>query len=244
MRSSTPDEDILVTLVRGLGHARIIKVVSKFEKKSILKQYDSILDVLVNEDNDINGKVGRARSLMRELVEPSDATFNILISAYCGEGNLVQALVMLENSFRKGYIPDVIAVPKVVELLCNNGRVSEALEVLEKVEERGGIVDVVAYNTLINGFCRLGKVKVGCRLLKETELKGCMPNVDTYNGLISSLCDSQDLDSALEMFNEMKRRGVGINWNFVTYDTLIHGLCWGGRVENGLKILEVMKDDK
>lgn len=53
MRSSTPDEDILVTLVRGLGHARIIKVVSKFEKKSILKQYDSILDVLVNEDNDI-----------------------------------------------------------------------------------------------------------------------------------------------------------------------------------------------
>ncbi|XP_015088000.1 pentatricopeptide repeat-containing protein At2g17525, mitochondrial [Solanum pennellii] len=311
---STPDEDIFVTIVRGLGRAGMIKqvikipeLVSKFEKKPTLKLYNSILDVLVKEDIDIarafyrikmmgngiqgdhytygilmkglcltnrigdgfkllqvmktrgitpntviyntvihalckNGKVGRARSLMRDLVEPSDVTFNILISAYCGEGSLVQALVMLEKSFSKGYIPDVITVTKVVGLLCNNGRVSEAVELLERVEERGGIVDAVAYNTLINGFCRLGKVKVGCRLLKEMELKGCMPNADTYNGLISGLCESKMLDLALEMLNEMKR--VGINWNFVTYDTLIHGLCSGGRVENGLKILEVMKDDK
>lgn len=311
---SNPDEDIFVTIVRGLGRAGMIKQVikvpelmSKFEKKPTLKLYNSILDVLVKEDIDIarefyrikmmgsgiqgddytygilmkglcltnrigdgfkllqvmkthgitpntviyntlihalckNEKVGRARSLMTELVEPSDVTFNILISAYCGEGNLVQALVMLEKSFSKGYIPDVITVTKLVQLLCNDGRVSEAVEVLERVEERGGIVDVVAYNTLINGFCRLGKVKVGCRLLKEMELKGCLPNADTYNGLISGLCDSKMLDFALEMFNEMKR--VGISWNFVTYDTLIHGLCLVGRVENGLKILEVMEDDK
>ncbi|OIT35768.1 PREDICTED: pentatricopeptide repeat-containing protein At2g17525, mitochondrial [Nicotiana attenuata] len=311
---STPDEDIFITIIRGLGRARMIKqvikvpeLVFKFEKKPTLKLYNSILDVLVKEDIDIarefyrmkmmgsgiqgddytygilmkglcltnrigdgfkllqvmktrgitpntviyntlihalckNGKVGRARSLMRELVEPSDVTFNILISAYCGERNLVQALVMLEKSFSKGYIPDVIMVTKVVELLCNNGRASEAVEVLQRVEERGGIVDVVAYNTLINGFCRLGNVKVGCRLLKEMELKGCLPNADTYSGLISGLCDSKMLNLALDMFNEMKR--VGINWNFVTYDTLIHGLCSSGRVEDGLKILELMEDDK
>ncbi|KAM3321988.1 pentatricopeptide repeat-containing protein, mitochondrial [Capsicum chacoense] len=311
---STPDEDTFVTIVRGLGRARMIKQVikvpelmSKFEKKPTLKLYNSILDILVKEDIDIarefyrkkmmgtgiqgddytygilmkglcltnrigdgfkllqvmktrgvipnaviyntlirglckNGKVGRARSLMRDLVEPSDVTFNILISAYCGEGNLVQALVMLEKSFSKGYIPDVVTVTKVLELLCKHGRASEAVEVLTRVEERGGIVDVVAYNTLINGFCRLGKVKVGCRLLKEMELKGCMPNTDTYNGLISGLCDSKMLDLALDMFNEMKR--VGINWNFVTYSTLINGLCSGGRVEAGLKILELMEDDK
>ncbi|CAN4080016.1 unnamed protein product [Withania somnifera] len=311
---STPDDDTFVTIVRGLGRARMIKqvikipeLVSKFEKKPTLKLYNSILDVLVKEDIDIarefyrkkmmgtgiqgddytygilmkglcltnrigdgfkllqvmktrgvmpntviyntlmhalckNGKVGRARSLMRELAEPSDATFNILTSAYCGEGNLVQALVMLEKSFSKGYIPDVITVTKVVELLCNKGRASEAVEVLEKVEERGGIVDVVAYNTLIYGFCRLGKARVGCCLLKEMESKGCLPNRDTYNGLISGLCDSKMLDLALDMFNEMKR--VGINWNFVTYNILINGLCSGGRVEDGLKIMELMEDDK
>ncbi|XP_059296950.1 pentatricopeptide repeat-containing protein At2g17525, mitochondrial [Lycium ferocissimum] len=310
----TPDEDIFVTIVRGLGRAGMIKqvvkvpeLVLKFEKKPTLKVYNSILDVLVKVDIDIarefyrkkmmgngikgddytygilmkglcltnrigdgfkllevmkssgvtpnsvvyntlmyalckNGKVGRARSLMREMVEPSDVTFNILISAYCGEGNLVQALVMLEKSFSKGFVLDVITVTKVVELLCNHGRASEAVEVLERVEERGGVVDVVAYNTLINGFCRLGKVKVGCKLLKEMELKGCLPNADTYNGLISGLCESKMLDLALAMFNEMKR--VGINWNFVTYDTLINGLCSGGRMEDGLKIMELMEDDK
>jgi len=45
-----------------------------------------------------NGKVGRARSLMNEMVDPNEVTFNILISAYCKEENLVQALVVISRS--------------------------------------------------------------------------------------------------------------------------------------------------
>ncbi|MCI57222.1 pentatricopeptide repeat-containing protein mitochondrial-like, partial [Trifolium medium] len=48
--------------------------------------YNTLLHALCR-----NGKVGRARSLMNEMVEPNDVTFNILISAYCKEENLVQA---------------------------------------------------------------------------------------------------------------------------------------------------------
>ncbi|KAL1820302.1 hypothetical protein ACET3Z_015171 [Daucus carota] len=187
-----------------------------------------------------NGKVGRARSLMSEMREPSQVTFNIMISAYCGEDNLVQALVMLEKCFNLGLVPDVITLTKVVEILCSSGRALEAVEVVETVERKGGIVDVVAYNTLIRGFCNSGKVKVGQRFLKEMERKGCLPNADTYNILISGFCESGMLDSAYDMFNEMKI--VGIIWNFITYDTLIHGFCSRGRMKDGLKILELMEE--
>ena len=47
---------------------------------------------------------------------------------------------------------------------------------------------------------------------------------------------------ALDLFNEMKTDGI--NWNFVTYDTLIKGLCSGGRMEDGFKILEIMEESK
>lgn len=199
--------------------------------------YNTLLHALCE-----NGKVGRARSLMREIAEPSDVTFNILISAYCKEDNSVQAMVMLEKSFNKGFIPDVITVTKVVEILCKQGRVPEAVEALERVEERGGKIDVVAYNTLINGFCKLGKAKAGRRLLKEMEMKGYLPNADTYNALISGLCECGMLDMALDMFNEMQR--AGIKWNFVTFDTLIRGLSSFGRMQDGLKILALMEDSK
>ncbi|XP_059644645.1 pentatricopeptide repeat-containing protein At2g17525, mitochondrial [Cornus florida] len=199
--------------------------------------YNTLLHALCK-----NGKVGRARSLMNEMVEPNEVTFNVLISAYCREENLIQALVLLEKCFNLGFVPDVVTVTKVVEILCNEGRVTEAVEVLERVESKGGKVDVVAYNTMIKGFCRLGKVKVGHRFLKEMEKKGCLPNVDTYNTLISGFCESQMLDSALDMFNEMKV--VGINWNFVTYDMLISALCSGGRVDDGFRVLELMEESK
>ncbi|KAL0285184.1 UNVERIFIED_CONTAM: Pentatricopeptide repeat-containing protein, mitochondrial [Sesamum angustifolium] len=106
-----------------------------------------------------NGKVGRARSLMNEMEEYSDVTFNILISAYCNENNLVQVLVLMEKCFSYGFVPDVVTLTKVIEILCNAGRISEGVEVLERVEGNGGTFDVVAYNTLLKGFVKAGKVK-------------------------------------------------------------------------------------
>ncbi|XP_027362171.1 pentatricopeptide repeat-containing protein At2g17525, mitochondrial [Abrus precatorius] len=309
-----PGDDIFITIIRGLGRARmmrsVIKVVDlayKFHANPSLKIFNSILDVLVKEDIDIarefyrksmmgsgvegddytfgilmkglcltnrigegfkllqliksrgvapntvvyntllhalsrNGKVGRARSLMNEMEEPNDVTFNILISGYCKEENSVQALVLMEKSFSMGFVPDVVTVTKVLEVLCNAGRVTEAAEVLERVESMGGSLDVVAYNTLIRGFCRVGKVKVGIHFLKQMESKGCLPNVDTYNVLISGFCESGMLDLALDLFNDMKTDGI--KWNFVTFDTMIRGLCLEGRTEDGFSILELMEESK
>nr|GFA22769.1 hypothetical protein [Tanacetum cinerariifolium] len=166
-----------------------------------------------------NGKlgIGRARSLISEMVVPNDVTFNILITAYCKQDNIVQALVMLEKCFHLGFVPDVITITKVLEILCRNDRVAEAVEVLERVEMKGGKIDVVAYNTLVKGFCNLRKPKAACRFLKEMELKGCLPNVDTYNALISGFCESGLLGSALDMFYDMKT--VGITCETLKLDT-------------------------
>ncbi|XP_010530992.1 PREDICTED: pentatricopeptide repeat-containing protein At2g17525, mitochondrial [Tarenaya hassleriana] len=187
-----------------------------------------------------NGKVGRGRSLMSEMKEPNDVTFNILISAYCNEQKLIQSLVLLENCFSIGLVPDVVTVTKVMEILCNEGRVSEALDVLERVEIKGGKIDVVACNTFIKGYCSLGKARVAQGFLKEMERKGCLPNTETYNSLIRGFCEIGSLDSALDCFNDMKTDAI--IRNFSTFNTLIGGLSAGGRVDDGLKILEIMQD--
>ncbi|KAJ4889105.1 Pentatricopeptide repeat-containing protein [Raphanus sativus] len=314
---SPPDDAIFITIVRGLGRAKLTKrvisvldLVSKFGIKPSVKVFNSILDVLVKEDIEIareffrrkmmasgvqgdeytygilmkglcltnrigdgfkllqfmktrggggvapnavvyntllhalckNGKVGRARSLMSEMKEPNDVTFNILISAYCNEKKLVQSMVLLEKCFCLGFVPDVVTVTKVMEVLCSEGRVSEALEVLERVEGKGSKVDVVACNTLVKGYCALGKVRVAQRFFKEMERKGYLPNVETYNLLIGGFCEAGMLDSALDTFNDMKTDAV--RRNFATFNTLVKGLSVGGRVDDGLKILELMEESE
>ncbi|KAL1557475.1 pentatricopeptide repeat-containing protein, mitochondrial-like protein [Salvia divinorum] len=312
---SLPDEGIFITIVRGLGRARMIREVIRVldmaarlgEAAPSLKLLNSILDVLVKEDIDIarefyrkkimgtglrgddytygilmkgfcltnrigdgfkllqvmknhgvkvnvvvyntlihalckNGKVGRARSLMNEMERYSDVTFNILISAYCGEGNLVQALVMAEKCFGNGFVPDVVALTKLIEILCNEGRISEAVEVMERVEAKGGTHDVVVYNTLAKGFVKAGNVRGGCGLIRQMEAKGCLPNTETYNALILGFCSSQKMDSALDLFHEMKRAGVC--WDFVTFETLTHGFCSAGKTREGVEIFELMLEDR
>ncbi|KAE9450220.1 hypothetical protein C3L33_17886, partial [Rhododendron williamsianum] len=116
--------------------------------------------------------MGRLEEQMNEMLEPNEVTSNILISAYCREGNVVQALVMLEKSFSNGCVPDVITVTKVIEILCNEGRVTEAVEVLERVKSSGGSVDVVAYNTLIKGFSKMNEKFGTYTLMNEGSMPG------------------------------------------------------------------------
>ena len=97
---------------------------------------------------------------MNEMQEPNDVTFNVLISAYCKEENLVQTFLLLEKSFTMGFVPDVIILTKVLKILCNVGRVAEAFEILLRVKGKGGAIDVVAHNILIKGYCRIAKVKL------------------------------------------------------------------------------------
>lgn len=238
------DEHTFGILMKGLCGANRIaeafKLLQLMKSSSYSKPnaviYNTLIHGLCKQGS--NG-IGRARSLMSEMEEVSDVTFHILISAYCGENNLVQALVMLDKCSESGFVLDAITATKVVEVLCAHGRAMEAVELMERVESKGGVVDVVSYNSLIKGFCRMEKPEVGKRVLKEMERKGCLPNVHTYNALVSGFCDSGKMDSGMDMFREMGV--VGVSPDFETFDVLIRGFCFDGRVEDGLRILGLME---
>lgn len=238
------DEHTFGILMKGLCGANRIaeafKLLQLMKSSSYSKPnvviYNTLIHGLCKQGS--NG-IGRARSLMSEMEVVSDVTYHIMISAYCGENNLVRALVMLDKCFESGFVPDAITMTKLIEVLCAHGRAMEAVELLERVESKGGVVDVVSYNSLIMGFCRMEKPEIGKRVLKEMERKGCLPNVHTYNALVSGFCDSGKADSAMDVFREMG--SVGVSPDFETFDVLIRGFCLDGRVEDGLRILGMME---
>jgi hypothetical protein len=77
------DDDIFVTIISGLGRARMVKqvikvvdLVSRFEKKSSLKIFNSILNVIVMDNIDLARWFYRKR-MMGSGVECDDYTFGI-----------------------------------------------------------------------------------------------------------------------------------------------------------------------
>ncbi|KAF6145527.1 hypothetical protein GIB67_012515 [Kingdonia uniflora] len=68
--------------------------------------------------------------------------------------------------------------------------------------------------------------------------KDCSPTVVTYTSLIHGPCLSNILDEAMELFEEMSRKGI--EPNMVTFSSLMDGLCKGGRSLQALKLREKM----
>ncbi|KAI8009266.1 putative pentatricopeptide repeat-containing protein [Camellia lanceoleosa] len=65
-----------------------------------------------------------------------------------------------------------------------------------------------------------------------------VPDVCTYNILINVCCLCNDLDSAWNVFDEMKKRRI---WpNAVTFGTLISGLCANCKLDEAFRLKEAM----
>ena len=96
-----PDEDILLTLVRGLGRAQMIRDVvkvydlaSRFNNTPSLKIFNSILNVLVKEYIDLARHFYR-KKMMSTGVQGDDYTFGILMKGLCLTNRIADAFNLL-----------------------------------------------------------------------------------------------------------------------------------------------------
>ncbi|CDY52990.1 BnaAnng11840D [Brassica napus] len=129
------------------------------------------------------------------------------------------------------------------------GFVKEALATFYRMKEYHCKPDVYAYNTIINALCRVGNFKkarygmqTGCRkairrrmweanrMFREMLFRGFAPDVVTYNCLIDGCCKTNRIGRALELFEDMKKRGCVPNQVTVTNE-----------IERGIEMMRMME---
>ncbi|XVF16041.1 hypothetical protein REPUB_Repub09cG0207400 [Reevesia pubescens] len=152
-------------------------------KSSPVKPKTVILNTLIHALCK-NGKVGRARSLMNEMQDPNDVTFNVLISAYCKEENLVLALVFLEKSFTMGFVSNVVKL---------------GLRLLKEMEHKGCLLNADIYNILISGFCESRVLDSALDMFNEMKTDGISWNFVTYDTLIKGLCSAERMEDGFKI---------------------------------------------
>ncbi|MED6143481.1 hypothetical protein PIB30_006741 [Stylosanthes scabra] len=191
--------------------------------------YNTLLHALCK-----NGKVGRARSLMNEMMEPNDVTFNILISGYCKEENLVQALVMLEKSFAMGFIPDIVTATKG---FCGVGKVKVGIHFLKQMESRGCLPNVDTYNILISGFCDSGMLDLALNLFNDMKTDGIKRNFTTFDTIIRGLCSDGRINEGFSILELMEETKEGSRGHISPYNSIIYGLFKQNRFDEAVEFL-------
>ncbi|EPS68740.1 hypothetical protein M569_06021 [Genlisea aurea] len=178
-------------------------------------------------------------------ISPSAFTFNTLFTILFGRGRLGMALQLFDEMLGTyGVKPDLCTFNVLIKGFCANSTTDTAFRMFNKMSVYNCEPDLITYNTLVNGLCRAGKVDIARNLVagmrrKDPKLR---PNVVTYTTLLRSYCGKRDLDTALDVLEEMVQNGVLPN--DVTYNTMIQGLCESENISMIIKDVVLSAENK
>ena len=236
-----PDDAIFVTIIRGLGRARMIRTVIKvldlaykFHGSPSLKIFNSILDVLVKEDIDMAREFYR-KSMMASGVEGDDYTFGILMKGLCLTNRIGEGFKLLQLIKSRGVTPNTVVYNTLLHALCRNGKVGRARSLMSEMEEPND----VTFNILISGYCKEGNSVQPLVLLEKSFSLGFVPDIVTVTKVLEILCNAGSATEAAEVLERVESMGGSLD--VVAYNTLIKGFCGVGKVKIGLHFLKQME---
>ncbi|XP_017230057.1 pentatricopeptide repeat-containing protein At5g10690 isoform X1 [Daucus carota subsp. sativus] len=96
------------------------------------------------------------------------------------------------------------------------------------VFNEGGNYSISVYNMLMKGYISTGSPQSALRVFNDIRLQGLNPDKLTYNTIIFACVRMNDLESAVQFFQEMKDRSQkdgheDLAPNIITYTTLLKG---------------------
>ncbi|KAG5566101.1 hypothetical protein RHGRI_001889 [Rhododendron griersonianum] len=162
----------------------------------------------------------------RYCVTPNTKSYNILMRAFCLNGDLSVAYSLFNQMPKRDVVPDVESYKILMQGLCRNSQVNRAVDLLGDMLNKGFVPDTLSYTTLLNSLCRKKKLKEAYKLLCRMKVKGCNPDIVHYNTVIVGFCREGRAFDACKVLEDMPSNGCLPN--LVSYRSLVAGLCRQG----------------
>ncbi|KAL0923428.1 hypothetical protein M5K25_007484 [Dendrobium thyrsiflorum] len=183
-----------------------------------------------------------AFAAIRELCcYPDRDTYRILMKGLCDAGLLDDAVHLLYSMLwrisRKGCDADVVVYRTLLESLCAAGRIELAEEILGKVLKKG-----LRSPRARQAFQRpvlsvAGNLEEMKRIIDEALVVRGVRSLASYNAMITDLYAESEFAHAGKMLDEMRQKGFKPLVSM--YEAKIAALCREGRIDDGIRVLEV-----
>lgn len=210
----------------------------QFDCKPLPKHLNSILEILVAHRNYVRPAFDLFRDAHRYGVLPNTKSYNILMRAFCLNGDISIAYTLFNKMFKRDLVPDVESYRILMQGLCRKSQVNGAVDLLEDMLNKGFVPDTLTYTTLLNSLCRKKKLREAYKLLCRMKVKGCNPDIVHYNTVILGFCRKRRARDACKVIDDMQSNGCLPN--LVSYRTLVSGLCDEGMFDEANRYMEEM----
>ncbi|XP_071698360.1 uncharacterized protein [Rutidosis leptorrhynchoides] len=210
----------------------------EFNIKPRAKQLNVILDILVAQRNYLRPAFDLFKSAHRYDVSPNVESYNILMRAFCGNGDLSIAYHLFNEMFKRDVVPNVESYRVLMQGLCRKSQVNRAVDLLDDMLNKGFVPDSLTYTSVLNSLCRKKKLREAYKLLCRMKVKGCNPDIVHYNTVILGFCRENRAHDACKVLEDMPSNGCLPN--LVSYSTLVGGFCSQGLYDEAKTYLDLM----
>ncbi|PPS16748.1 hypothetical protein GOBAR_AA03832 [Gossypium barbadense] len=142
----------------------------EFNVKPLLRHLNHILELLVSHRDFIMPVFDLFKIAYKYGVFPNTKSYNILMGAFCLNGDLSIAYKLFKKLFERGVMPDVESYRILMQRVCKKSQVNRAVDLLEDMLNKRFVPDSLSYTTLLNSLCRKKKLREG-RAMDAIKLK-------------------------------------------------------------------------
>ncbi|TYI29379.1 hypothetical protein ES332_A05G312500v1 [Gossypium tomentosum] len=133
----------------------------EFNVKSLPRHLNHILELLVSHRDFIMPIFSLFKIAYKYCVFPNTKSYNILIGAFCLNGDLSIAYKLFKKLFERGVMPNVESYRILMQGVCKKSQVNRAVDLLEDMLNKRFVPDSLSYTTLLNSLCRKKKLREG-----------------------------------------------------------------------------------
>lgn len=193
---------------------------------------------------DIEGVWNTWAEMKARHVVPTSVTLGCMVEAMASNGDPEAGYTLvrefMDNPQRRPLVNAVIYC-SILKGLSHLKRFDRMWEIYREMKAENLQFSIVTYNALIDGCSRSGDMGRIPALLEEMASVKIEPNIITYSTVIKGYCQVDCVDKAFELLRDMKKC-QGLHPDEVTYNTLLDGCARYGKWEQGLALLEEMRE--
>jgi len=191
--------------------------------------HNSVLSICVEQ-----GELEEAFKLLKEMERKGNGTadtitYNVLMKGYAKAGDIERCTQTYERMRQHGAKASSVTQGILLDGVISGSEPNNVGRIFDLILRDGCQMNTVLCTTLIKGFTRAGEMARAMDVYDMMKKdSNTLPDMVTYATLIKGNCDTNRLDLALKLLEEMQQ--AGLKPDEVVYNSLFSGCRFNGNV--------------
>ncbi|KAK2997871.1 hypothetical protein RJ639_025068 [Escallonia herrerae] len=177
------------------------------------------------------------KEMLREAVDPNDATLNSLLPAYSILADLQQAMNVHSYLVKTGFLSRVEVMTGLLDIYSKSGRLDYAHKIFDGISLK--YKDIFVWSVIIAGYGMHGHGETALSLFSQMVQSGVEPNEVTFTSVLHACSHAGLVDEGLSLFKYMLKSHRALA-HAEHYTCMVDLLGRADRLEEAYELIEQM----